>query len=129
MKRSVVNDIPRENSVVIRPLGNKMAVAGHMTQGALTQNGWRIICDRRVGRDETGRGGDKFDGISSFLFTKREGLMNELKRGGGLPDAETKMRVHHGSDSPKHVPVVKTKDTVNRVDKLLCASADSCLWN
>ncbi|WP_208353347.1 D-lyxose/D-mannose family sugar isomerase [Pseudaestuariivita rosea] len=74
----------------------------------------QTIIERRCGWDITDYGAGDFDQMGLFLFTLRNGLLADLKRGGGMCYAEKLLISRQDQISPMHTHVIKAEDIINR---------------
>ncbi|MEM9249112.1 MAG: D-lyxose/D-mannose family sugar isomerase [Pseudomonadota bacterium] len=72
------------------------------------------IIDARLGWDITDYGAGDFDAMGLFLFTLRNGRLEDLKRGGGMCYAEKLLISRQDQLSPMHTHIVKAEDIINR---------------
>ena len=68
----------------------------------------------RCGWDITDYGQGRFDEMGLFLFTLRNGRLEDLKRGGGMCYAEKLLISRQDQLSPMHTHVLKAEDIINR---------------
>jgi len=73
-----------------------------------------MIKARGLGWDVTDYGQGKFDALGLCLFTVRNGLITDLKRGIGMLYAEKIMISRHRQISPMHKHFLKAEDIINR---------------
>jgi len=73
-----------------------------------------FVIDRRMGWDITDYGAGDFARMGLFLFTLRNGRLEDLKRGGGMCYAEKLLISRQDQLSPMHRHVVKAEDIINR---------------
>lgn len=116
MKRSRVNQIISEADAFIRSFGYILPPFAHWTPEAMRVKRSEIggIVDARLGWDITDYGQGRFDEIGLFLFTLRNGNVNDLKLGRGMLYAEKIMISREGQLSPMHRHIVKAEDIINR---------------
>jgi D-lyxose ketol-isomerase len=67
-----------------------------------------------MGWDITDYGQGDFDRLGLFLFTLRNGLLSDLRRGGGMCYAEKLLISRQDQISPMHTHVIKAEDIINR---------------
>ncbi|MGI9354022.1 MAG: D-lyxose/D-mannose family sugar isomerase [Rhizobiaceae bacterium] len=116
MKRSTVNNIIAEADDFIRSFGHILPPFSYWTPDEMKKRRGDIdaIVDARLGWDITDYGKDRFDEMGLFLFTTRNGNVDELKAGGGMCYAEKIMISRHDQLSPMHRHALKTEDIINR---------------
>jgi len=116
MKRSRINEIIREADAFIRSFGFILPPFAYWTPGEMASRRAEIggIVDARLGWDITDYGKERFDQMGLFLFTVRNGLEADLKRGGGMCYAEKIMISRQDQLSPMHRHIVKAEDIINR---------------
>lgn len=74
----------------------------------------RHIIDARCGWDITDYGQGRYDELGLFLFTLRNGLLADLKKGGGMCYAEKLLISKQDQLSPMHTHILKAEDIINR---------------
>ena len=116
MKRSTVNEIIAEADAFIRSHGFHLPPFAYMTPDEMVARKAEIsnILDSRLGWDITDYGAGKFDEMGLFLFTTRNGQLEDLQQGRGMCYAEKIMISREDQISPTHRHVVKTEDIINR---------------
>ncbi|MEP4196374.1 MAG: D-lyxose/D-mannose family sugar isomerase [Aliishimia sp.] len=114
MKRSMVNEILREGDAFIRSFGYVLPPFAHLSPDALKRGAHDMIKARRMGWDITDYGEGRFDDLGLFLFTVRNGLMNDLDVGRGMLYAEKIMISRKNQISPMHKHFQKAEDIINR---------------
>ncbi|WP_299134688.1 D-lyxose/D-mannose family sugar isomerase [uncultured Amaricoccus sp.] len=116
MKRSQVNDIIRASDDFIRSFGFILPPFAYWSPDEMRARRGKIagIVDARLGWDITDYGQDRFERMGLFLFTVRNGLEEDLRRGGGMCYAEKIMISRNEQVSPMHRHVVKAEDIINR---------------
>lgn len=77
------------------------------------------IATARMGWDITDYGQGRFDEMGLFLFTLRNGRLEDLQRGGGMAYAEKLLISRQDQLSPMHTHVVKAEDIINRGGAML----------
>lgn len=116
MKRSEVNAIMREADAFIRahqfylPPFAYWRPADWATKGAEV----REIVDHKLGWDITDFGRGDYANFGLFLFTVRNGSLDDLRRGKGKVYAEKLMIVGVNQYTPMHFHWSKTEDIINR---------------
>ncbi len=116
MKRSVVNEIIREADTYIQSHGFKLPPFAYLKPGEMVDRKAELksIFEARLGWDITDYGAGRFDEMGLFLFTARNGSMNDLKNGRGMCYAEKIMISRKDQISPSHRHLIKTEDIINR---------------
>jgi len=74
----------------------------------------RHVIDTRCGWDITDYGQGRFDELGLFLFTLRNGRLNDLSGGRGMCYAEKLLISRQDQLSPTHTHVIKAEDIINR---------------
>jgi len=116
MKRSEINKIMREADAFIRLNGFQLPPFAYWTPSDWETKGpeTREIVEHQLGWDITDFGQGDFRQIGLFLFTLRNGTLQELKSGTGKVYAEKIMVVETGQITPMHFHWTKTEDIINR---------------
>lgn len=116
MKRSTINDIISQADDFIRSFGYVLPPFAYWSPDEMKARRTDIdgIISSRLGWDITDYGAGDFDKMGLFLFTTRNGLLADLKRGGGMCYAEKIMISRHDQISPMHRHIIKTEDIINR---------------
>ncbi|MCB1449477.1 MAG: D-lyxose/D-mannose family sugar isomerase [Nitratireductor sp.] len=116
MKRSQVNEIMLQADEFIRSFGFVLPPFAYWSPRQMQQQRQSIsgIVDARLGWDITDYGKGDFDNLGLFLFTMRNGSLEDLKRGGGKCYAEKIMISRKHQMSPMHRHIVKAEDIINR---------------
>ena len=116
MKRSIINNIIIEADEFMKQNGFKLPPFAYLKPNDLLkrQSECHSIFNSRLGWDITDYGENNFDGIGLFLFTLRNGLMSDLKKGIGMCYAEKIMISKQEQISPLHRHLIKTEDIINR---------------
>ncbi|RYH01223.1 D-lyxose/D-mannose family sugar isomerase [Salipiger sp. IMCC34102] len=116
MKRSEINEILAETAATIRRHGFALPpFAGWSPddfQARAAQA--RHVIDARCGWDITDYGAGRFDQMGLSLFTLRNGLLCDLRAGGGMCYAEKLLISKQDQLSPMHTHVLKAEDIINR---------------
>lgn len=115
MKRSRINQIMAEADAMIRHYGFVLPPFAYWTPDDFRARapGTRIAA-ARMGWDITDYGQGRFDDMGLFLFTLRNGRLEDLQRGGGMAYAEKLLISRQDQLSPMHTHVVKAEDIINR---------------
>lgn len=116
MKRSEINDILRAGDEFIRSFGFLLPpFAGWTPDDFLTRRPEiGEIIGSGLGWDITDFGQGAFEERGLFLFTLRNGMEEDLRRGSGMCYAEKIMVVRQDQITPLHRHVVKGEDIINR---------------
>lgn len=116
MKRSQINQIIAEADDFIRSFGFVLPPFAYWSPSELVKRKADIagIIDARLGWDITDYGKGEFDDLGLFLFTVRNGSLDDLNNGGGMCYAEKIMISRRDQISPMHRHVVKAEDIINR---------------
>ena len=116
MKRSTVNTIMAEADEMIRRHGFALPPFAYWSteQFKARAEKARHVIDARCGWDITDYGAGRFDEMGLFLFTLRNGLLSDLKRGGGMCYAEKLLISKQDQLSPMHTHILKAEDIINR---------------
>ncbi|NAZ35363.1 D-lyxose/D-mannose family sugar isomerase [Rubellimicrobium sp. CFH 75288] len=116
MQRSRVNAIIREAEGIIRHHGFTLPPFANWTPDEFRRRApeARAIIDARLGWDITDFGGGDYDRMGLFLFTLRNGRLEDLRAGRGMCYAEKLLICHDGQLSPHHTHVIKAEDIINR---------------
>ncbi|WP_300015240.1 D-lyxose/D-mannose family sugar isomerase [uncultured Roseobacter sp.] len=116
MKRSRINDTLAQADEMIRSYGFTLPPFAYWSpeefKARKTQA--RALIDARCGWDITDYGAGRFDEMGLFLFTLRNGLLSDLKRGGGMCYAEKLLISRQDQLSPMHTHIIKAEDIINR---------------
>ncbi len=116
MKRSIINQIIEEADDFIRSFGFVLPPFAYWSPEQMKDRKSDLagILDARLGWDITDYGAGKFDEMGLFLFTTRNGSLEDLRRGGGMCYAEKIMISRKNQTSPMHRHIIKTEDIINR---------------
>ncbi|MGB3831849.1 MAG: D-lyxose/D-mannose family sugar isomerase [Mesorhizobium sp.] len=116
MKRSEVNAIIREADAFIRSFGYVLPPFAYWTPEEMKarRQSSAGIFEARLGWDITDYGQGRFDRLGLFLFTVRNGRLEDMKKGAGMLYAEKIMISRKDQLSPMHRHVVKAEDIINR---------------
>ena len=116
MKRSQVNDIMASGIDLIRSHNFALPAFAWWTPAeflARREQAAHLIA-ARCGWDITDYGTGDFNRIGLFLFTLRNGRLDELSRGWGMTYAEKLLISRRDQISPMHRHVLKAEDIINR---------------
>lgn len=116
MKRSRVNEIIREADAFIRSFGYILPPFAYWSPEEMQRRRADSagIFDARLGWDITDYGQGRFEELGLFLFTLRNGRMEDMKKGAGMLYAEKIMISRRDQLSPMHRHVTKAEDIINR---------------
>ncbi|WP_343117018.1 D-lyxose/D-mannose family sugar isomerase [Ostreiculturibacter nitratireducens] len=116
MKRSRVNEIMDAADEFIRSFGFALPPFAYWTPDEFRtrRDVARRVIEARMGWDITDYGQGDFDKLGLFLFTLRNGSLEDLKRGGGMCYAEKLLISRQDQLSPCHTHVIKAEDIINR---------------
>lgn len=116
MKRSRINDIIADGDDMMRRFGFSLPPWAYWSaQEFQARKGDAAhVISARCGWDVTDYGIGEFDRMGLFLFTLRNGRLDDLKRGGGMCYAEKLLISKQDQLSPMHTHVVKAEDIINR---------------
>jgi len=116
MKRSRINDIMAEADEMIRHYGFVLPPWAYWSPDEFVSRkdeASRVISARN-GWDITDYGDGDFEKMGLFLFTLRNGRLDDLQRGGGMCYAEKLLISRQDQLSPMHTHVIKAEDIINR---------------
>ncbi|KPB02914.1 D-lyxose/D-mannose family sugar isomerase [Ahrensia marina] len=114
MKRSQINDILKEGDAFIRSFGYVLPPFAYQSPEELKTSDHAMIKERGMGWDITDYGQGKYDELGLFLFTVRNGLVDDIKNGSGMLYAEKIMISRKDQLSPMHRHFLKAEDIINR---------------
>ena len=117
MERSKVNEILLEGDRFIRSFGYVMPPFAYWSPEEMKRrvsDDSALIRQSRLGWDITDYGQGKFDELGLFLFTVRNGSVDDLKAGKGMLYAEKIMISRENQISPMHTHALKAEDIINR---------------
>ncbi|WP_299783659.1 D-lyxose/D-mannose family sugar isomerase [uncultured Roseobacter sp.] len=116
MKRSRINDTLAQADEMIRSYGFTLPPFAYWSPDEFKarKTEARALIDARCGWDITDYGAGRFDEMGLFLFTLRNGLLSDLKRGGGMCYAEKLLISRQDQLSPMHTHIIKAEDIINR---------------
>jgi D-lyxose ketol-isomerase len=114
MLRSEVNAILAEGDAFFRSFSYTLPPFAYWSPEELVSHGRSRIVERRLGWDVTDYGTGDFAGTGLFLFTVRNGLLSDLKAGGGMVYAEKIMISKKDQLAPMHKHAIKAEDIINR---------------
>lgn len=116
MKRSRINRIMAEADNLIRRHGFVLPPFARWTPDQFRQKAdlARAVIDARCGWDITDYGAGDFDRMGLFLFTLRNGRLEDLQAGRGMCYAEKLLISRQDQLSPMHTHALKAEDIINR---------------
>lgn len=116
MKRSEINAIMAEADAFIRSFGFVLPPFAYWTPDEMKARRAEIdrLIEGRMGWDITDYGQGDFDKLGLFLFTLRNGRLDDLKRGTGMCYAEKLLISKQDQISPMHRHYLKAEDIINR---------------
>jgi len=114
MKRSDINEILAEGDAFIRSFGHFLPPFAYWAPEQMRAPEAAMIRDRGLGWDITDYGDGRFDEMGLFLFTTRNGTVEDLKTGRGMLYAEKTMITRRDQLSPMHRHDLKAEDIINR---------------
>jgi D-lyxose ketol-isomerase len=116
MKRSEVNKVMREAIAFAREHSFYLPPFAYWTVQDWTTKGEeaREIVERQLSWDITDFGQGNYQKTGLFIFTIRNGTMNELRKGQGKVYAEKLLIVDVGQVTPMHFHWSKNEDIINR---------------
>lgn len=114
MKRSEINEILREGDAFIRSFGYILPPFAYQSPAQLQACDHHLIKERGMGWDITDYGQGRYDALGLFLFTVRNGLVEDIKKGSGMLYAEKIMISKKNQLSPMHRHFLKAEDIINR---------------
>ncbi|MFQ6548304.1 D-lyxose/D-mannose family sugar isomerase [Aestuariibius sp. 2305UL40-4] len=114
MKRSEINKIMAEAEEMIARFGFQLPPFAWWTPDRFRAPEAQVIVDRRCGWDITDYGQGRFGEMGLFLFTLRNGRLEDLRAGQGMCYAEKLLISKKDQLSPMHTHVIKAEDIINR---------------
>ena len=114
MKRSRINAIMDEADTFMRRFGFVLPPFAYWSPDEFRKRAGPRILDARLGWDITDYGDGRFEEMGLFLFTLRNGSLEDLKRGGGMCYAEKLLISRRDQLSPMHRHNLKAEDIINR---------------
>ena len=116
MKRSEINAIMRDADAFIREQGFYLPPFAYWTPKDWRTKGEEVreIVEKGLGWDITDFGGGDFEKLGLFLFTLRNGSLDDLRRRQGKLYAEKIMVVGVDQVTPMHFHWTKVEDIINR---------------
>ena len=116
MKRSEINRIIRESESFMRSFGYILPPFARWTPAEMQARKADLgnITGSSLGWDITDFGLGDFETSGLFLFTTRNGRVEDLKRGRGMLYAEKAMIARKQQLTPLHTHLLKAEDIINR---------------
>jgi len=114
MKRSQINMILQEGEAFIRSHGFALPPFAYMTPEELRRHDDSAIFKHRLGWDITDYGEGRFEEYGLFLFTIRNGSVDDLHKRDGMLYAEKIMISRQHQLCPMHRHYTKVEDIINR---------------
>ncbi|WP_171235166.1 D-lyxose/D-mannose family sugar isomerase [Ruegeria sp. HKCCA6837] len=114
MKRSEINRIKSEAQAFIQSFGAVLPPFADWSPDQMRSPVAETIRSRGLGWDITDYAQGRFDELGLFLFTLRNGEVNDLKSGRGMLYAEKLLISKDKQLSPMHRHIVKAEDIINR---------------
>jgi D-lyxose ketol-isomerase len=116
MKRSEINDIIREADAFMKVYGFHLPPFAYWTPTDWQSKGEEVreIVDNKLGWDITDFGSGDYGKIGLFLFTIRNGSLENLRTGQGKTYAEKVLISEVDQVTPLHFHWSKTEDIINR---------------
>ena len=114
MKRSDINNIKTEAEAFIRSFGAVLPPFANWSPDQMRSAQAQGIRDRGLGWDITDYGQGRFDELGLFLFTLRNGDVQDLNKGRGMLYAEKLLISREKQLSPMHRHIIKAEDIINR---------------
>lgn len=116
MKRSAINAIMADADEMIRQFGFLLPPFAYWTpeEFAARKDQAAHLITSRCGWDITDYGAGDYDRMGLFLFTLRNGLLDDLRQGGGMCYAEKLLISKQDQLSPMHSHILKAEDIINR---------------
>ncbi len=116
MKRSRINQIMTEADEMIRSFGFTLPPFAYWSPEEFRARAVEAkhVIDARCGWDITDYGDGRFDAMGLFLFTLRNGRLQDLQKGTGMCYAEKLLISRQDQLSPMHTHVIKAEDIINR---------------
>lgn len=116
MKRSELNAIMQQDADFLRHMNFLLPPFAFWTPDTWAHKGpeCQEIVQHQLGWDITDFGQGDFDRIGLFMFTIRNGTIEELKKPNGKVYAEKILIVQEGQITPTHFHFQKMEDIINR---------------
>jgi D-lyxose ketol-isomerase len=114
VKRSDINTILEEAMAFFDAYKVILPPFAHWPVAKMQSHNTKLIAERGLGWDVTDYGKGNFDQTRLCLFTARNGILSDLKRGSGEVYAEKLMISRKDQLSPMHRHISKTEDIISR---------------
>ncbi|MDX1523478.1 MAG: D-lyxose/D-mannose family sugar isomerase [Anaerolineae bacterium] len=116
MKRSTINQIIREADEFMKTHGFYLPPFAYWSPETWQSKGPEVgeIVEKNLGWDITDFGGGEYEKLGLFLFTIRNGSLENLRTGQGKTYAEKVLIVDVDQVTPMHFHWHKTEDIINR---------------
>jgi D-lyxose ketol-isomerase len=116
MKRSHINAIMARADDFMKSFGFVLPPFAYWAPDEMKAQRGQIdrIITGRMGWDITDYGQGDFENLGLFLFTLRNGQLNDLQKGGGMCYAEKLLISKQDQISPMHRHYLKAEDIINR---------------
>ena len=114
MKRSRINAIMQDADAFMRRHGFVMPPFAYWSPDEFRERAGPRITEARLGWDITDYGEGRFDELGLFLFTLRNGSLEDLRAGRGMCYAEKLLISRRDQISPMHTHALKAEDIINR---------------
>lgn len=113
MKRSEINEILQAGDAFIKSFGQILPPFAYWTPDQMRSDAAATMRERGLGWDITDYGEGRFDEMGLFLFTTRNGQLQDLSSGRGMLYAEKVMITREKQLSPMHRHNIKAEDIIN----------------
>ncbi len=116
MKRSEINTVMRDVSAFLQRMNFYLPAWAYWSpeEWRARRNDVTEIVQRRLGWDITDYGQGRFRELGLFLFTIRNGTLENLRAGKGMLYCEKILVGDPGQMNPLHYHLTKTEDIINR---------------
>jgi D-lyxose ketol-isomerase len=116
MKRSSINKIMAEAQEMIARHGFVLPSFAYWSPSEMQARAAQAahLIQARCGWDITDYGAGDFEAMGLFLFTLRNGRLDDLRTGAGMCYAEKLLISRQDQISPMHTHVIKAEDIINR---------------
>ena len=114
MKRSRINAIMEEADAFMRQHGFVLPPFAYWMPDEFVELAGPRIKEARLGWDITDYGEGRFEEMGLFLFTLRNGSLDDLRAGRGMCYAEKLLISKRDQLSPMHRHALKAEDIINR---------------
>jgi D-lyxose ketol-isomerase len=114
MQRSTINELIREGDAFLQSFGFRLPPFAYWSPEEMATNDHDVIVERGMGWDITDYGQGRFDEMGLFLFTLRNGQVQDIAAGRGMLYAEKLLISRKDQLSPMHRHMLKAEDIINR---------------